>query len=57
MVINSTNNYINKVNDHLSPFLRKSLNKKKKKNMTYNVGNPGPGLGQAPTRGGIKPVN
>jgi hypothetical protein len=29
----------------------------KKKSMTYGIGNPGPGLGQAHKCGGVKPVN
>ena len=56
MVINSTD--INKVNNHLSS----SLNTKE--TMTYDVGNPNPGLGQAQKicvcvwkGGGVKPVN
>ena len=43
MVNNSTN--INKTNNNHSP----QLTKHKKKNTTYDVGNPGPGLGQAQT--------
>jgi hypothetical protein len=46
MVINSTN--INKTNNHLS------MNTKK--TMTYDVGNPGLGLGHAQIFGMVKPV-
>ena len=52
MVNNSTN--IKKkqtITSHLN-----SLNIKKK-TMTYDVGNPGPGLGQAQKCGRVKPVN
>jgi hypothetical protein len=44
MIINSTNN--NKTNTHLSSEL---IEKKTKKNTTYDVGNPGPALRQAQT--------
>jgi hypothetical protein len=43
MIINSTNN--NKTNTHLSS----ELIERKKKNTTYDVGNPGPALRQAQT--------
>jgi hypothetical protein len=52
MDINSTNT--NKTNSHLL-FLLNSLNTKK--TTTYDVGNTGPGLGQAHKGGGVKPVN
>ena len=42
MIINSTN--INNINNRLSLIL--ILWTQKKKTMTYDVGNPGPGLGQ-----------
>ena len=48
MVNNSTN--INKMNNHFN-----SLNIEK--TMTYEVGNPGLGLGQAQKCGGLKLVN
>ena len=41
MIINSTN--INNINNHLSLIL---ILWAQKKTMTYDVGNPGPGLGQ-----------
>jgi hypothetical protein len=50
MVNNSTN--INKINNHLSSLLTEH-----KKNMTYDVGNPDSGIGQAQKCGGVKPVN
>ena len=52
MVINSTN--INQMNNHLSSYLI-SLNANQ--TTTYDVGNPGPGLGQAHKCDGVKPVN
>ena len=45
MVINSTN--INKMNKHSPTFHLNWTHWTKRKNTTYNVGNPGPGLGQA----------
>jgi hypothetical protein len=51
MVINSTN--INKMNNQLSSYLN-SLNIKK--TMTYDLGNSGPGLGQAQKCGSVKLV-
>ena len=42
MLINSTN--YNKTNNHLSPLLIE--HKKRPQYMTYDVGNPGPSLGQ-----------
>ena len=51
MVNNSIN--INKTNNHLSP---QPLNIKKN-TMTYEAGNPGPGLGQAEKCGKVKLVN
>jgi hypothetical protein len=50
MVFNSTN--INKANNHLSSYLAEH-----KKTTTYDAGKPDPGLGQAHTFVGIKPVN
>jgi hypothetical protein len=50
MVNNFTN--INKTNNHLSP---QSI-EHKKKTMIYDVGNPGPSLGQAQQCGGVKPL-
>jgi len=47
MINNSIN--INKTNKQLSPQIIENI-KKKKKAMTYGVGNPGPGLGQAQKR-------
>ena len=52
MVINSTN--INKTNNHLSPQIN-TVNIKK--TMTYDVGNPGPGLELAQKCGEVKFVN
>jgi len=49
-VINSTN--INKINDHLSSLLNSLITKKTR---TNDVGNPGPGLGQAQKCDGVKP--
>jgi hypothetical protein len=51
MVKNSTN--MNKTNNHLSSYLTEH----KKKTMTDDVGNPGPGLGQAQKCGRVKPGN
>jgi hypothetical protein len=45
---------INKMNNHFSCYLN-SLNTKM--TTTYDVGNPGLGLGQAQKCGGVKPVN
>jgi len=50
MVNNSTNS--NKTNNQLSSSLTKY-----KKTMTYDVGNQGPGLGQAQKCGRVKQVN
>ena len=44
MAINSTNN-------------NKTKNRLPKKIMTYDIGNPGPGLGQTLTCGGVKSIN
>ena len=44
---------INKTNNHLSP----ELLDYKKKTRTYDVVNPGPGLGQAQKCGGVISVN
>ena len=49
MVNNSTN--INKTNIHLSPQLTEH---KKGGDMTYDVGNPDPGFGQAQKYGRVK---
>ena len=49
MVNDSTN--INKTNIHLSPQLTEH---KKGGDMTYDVGNPGPGFGQAQKYGRVK---
>jgi hypothetical protein len=43
------NNCIN-TNNHLSP----ELSEHKKNTTTYEVGNPGPGFGQAQQCGGVK---
>ena len=51
MFINFTN--INKTNNHSSSQLNSS---NAKKTMTYDIGNPGPSLGQA-QKYGVKPVN
>jgi hypothetical protein len=51
-VINSTN--INKINDHLSSLLNSLITKKTR---TNNVGNPGPGLGQAQKCDRVKSFN
>jgi len=52
MVYNSTS--LNKKNNHLSP----QIIEHKKKPTTYDVGNPGPGLGWALKMfGGVKPVD
>jgi len=48
VVINNFNN-INKMNNHIN-----SLDTKK--TMTYDVGNPGPGLGKAQTCAADRPV-
>jgi hypothetical protein len=50
MVIISIN--INKTNNHLSSELTEH-----KREMTYDVGNLGPGLGKAQKHGGVKPIN
>jgi len=50
MVNNSTNIY--KANNQLSPQIIEH-----RKSMTYNVGNPGPGLGRAQKCGRGNPVN
>jgi hypothetical protein len=52
MVYNSTN--INKKN---TKHLILTYLTEHKKTMTYDVGNPGPGLGQAQQCGGVKTVN
>jgi hypothetical protein len=46
---NNSNN-INKTNNHLSPQLIEQKN-----TMIYDIGNPGPGLGQAQICGVVKP--
>ena len=50
MVNYSTN--INKTINHLSPQI---IEYKKKTNTTYDVSNPGPGLGQVQKGGRVKP--
>ena len=50
-IMNSTN--INKQNNHLSS----QLNSLNTKTTTSDVGNPGPGLGQAQQCGRVKPIN
>jgi hypothetical protein len=52
MVIVNNFNYINKTSNHLSPQLTEY-----KKTIKYDVGNPGPGLGQAQKSGRVKPVD
>ena len=52
MVINSTN--INK--NKKSPLILTELTEHKKY-LTYDIGNPGPGLWRAQKCGGVKPVN
>ena len=52
MVNNSTN--INKTNNNLSSQI---IEHKKKKTMTYDIGNSGPDLRQALNCSGVKPVN
>ena len=53
MVNNST--IIIKTNNHLLPQLIE--HNIKKNTMTYDIGYPGPGFGQAQKCGGVKPVN
>jgi hypothetical protein len=51
MVNNSTN--INKTNNHLSNLKLMNI----KKTTTYDIGDPGPGLGQAHKCGRLKLIN
>jgi hypothetical protein len=52
LIINNSTN-ISKTNNHRSPLLTEHT--KKWGTMTYDVENPGPGLGQTQTCGRVKP--
>ena len=52
MIVNNST-YINKINNHLSYLNSLNINKA----TTYDIGNPGPGLGQTQKCGRVKSVN
>ena len=52
MIVNNST-YINKINNHLSHSNSLNINK----TTTYDIGNPGPGLGQTQKCGRFKSVN